>query len=124
MEQDKELQDTFIEEYEAALILEQQRKYKATTILLSKALFALADYVIFKKYHTLPKNHADRFRILEAKEPKTHEVIDAIWSKYTDTYTKPSAEAAIHLLKKAIREVSQEHENISQNIKTSIAKKN
>ena len=122
MDQQKELEDTFLEEWEATLLLEKEQKYKATTILLSKALFALADYIIFQKYHQLPKNHTERFRILEAKEQKTYKLIDSVWSKYTDTYSKPSAEESIRLLKQTIQEVAQYHENIRQAIKTTLKK--
>ncbi len=122
MDQQKELENTFLEEWEAALLVEREQKYKAATILLSKALFALADCLIFQKYHQLPKNHAERFRMLEAKEQKTYELIDRVWSKYTDTYTKPGAEASIQLLKQAIQEVVHHHESIGKSIKERFTK--
>jgi predicted nucleotidyltransferase len=95
MDQKKNLQDTFVEEYESALLLQKAGKKKATTILLSKALFALVDFIIYTKYTKLSKNHGERFRILEQKEKELYNKVDSVWSKYTDTYSKPSTEEAI-----------------------------
>ena len=97
MEQLQELEETFTEEYESALVLENLNKQKAAIILYSKALFALTDAIIFKKYKKLPKNYTERFRILENKEPIIHQIIDIIWSKYTDTYNKPATQESIIL---------------------------
>lgn len=123
MDQLKELEETFIEEYESAKLLEGLKKDKSTTILLSKALFALLDYIILAKYNNLPKNHTERFRILENKEPKTYSLVDSVWSKYTNTYSKPSSKESINLLKNVIMEVVKKNERISEEIKKSIGRK-
>ena len=115
MDQAKELKDTFIEELESARILEKSNRMKSATILASKALFALCDYIIFIKYQKLPKNHAERFRILELKEPKIYSSVNKAWSKYTDTYSKPSEKESYNILIKSIMEIA---ENEGINIKT------
>ncbi len=116
MDQLKELEDSFIEEYESAMLLQKHSKKKSTTILLAKAMFALADYIIFKKYHQLPKNHAERFRILEIKEQALYRIIDVVWERYTDTYSKPSLEETTKLFQKAIQEICK-HGDVSEKIK-------
>ncbi len=118
-----DLEATFLEEYESALLLIKYSKNKSATILLSKALFALVDYIIMKKYMQFPKNHTERFRILEAREHELYEIIDSVWSKYTETYSKPSSEEAIALLSTAIETIVNKNETISEKIKTSIGKK-
>ena len=105
MEQLEELEHTFVELYQSALLLQQGGKQKAAVILFSKALFALIDYIIFEKYQKLPKNHGERFRILELKFPSLYEIVNSVWGKYTDTYHKPALEESVSLLKQSIKEV-------------------
>ena len=50
MDQMEELELSFIEEYESAQLLLEHSKRKSATILLSKALFALVDYILFLRY--------------------------------------------------------------------------
>lgn len=99
MNQLVELEKSFLEEYESATILIKMGKTKAALILLSKSLFALVDYIIFKKYKQLPKNHSDRFRILEKNEIAIYKKVDFVWSKYTDAYKKPTSSDSLILLK-------------------------
>ncbi|MBU0457596.1 MAG: hypothetical protein ABH824_06525 [Nanoarchaeota archaeon] len=117
-----ELENTFIEEYESAILLLSYNKYKSVTILLSKALFALTDYLIFKKYQKLPKNHSEKFRILKEKEEKLYVLIDEIWSTYTDSYSKPALYDSINMLQNVIKNIVTENENISQKIKKIVEK--
>lgn len=118
MDQLEELEKTFIEEYEAGELLLKNQMVKASIIMFSKATFALIDYLIFHKYLKLPKNHTDRFRILEIKEKEIYSNLSKIWSKYTDAYTKPSEHDSVNLFKEFIVKIIQENETISNNIKT------
>ena len=124
MDQLQELEDTFIEEYEAACLLFELEKKKSAIILFAKAMFAILDYLIYKSYKKLPKNHEERFRILEIKKQEIYLIVDKIWKKYTDTYSKPGVKEAGEQFKKTIQEIiQQENENISQRIKNSTQKK-
>ena len=116
MEQDRLLKETFIEEYSSAKILKDMNKLKSSLILLSKSLFALCDYLIFKKYNKLPKNHSERFRILELKEPKIYLKVDSVWEKYTDTYSKPTDNNSYDLLNKVKIEIA-ENEELDKELK-------
>lgn len=122
MEQLTELENTFLEEYESAKILIGLSKNKSALILLSKALFALTDYVIFKKYKKLPKNHSERFRILKEKEFKVYEKVDKIWDKYINSYSQPTLNESISLLRSTIKEIAEKNETISEKIKESVKK--
>ena len=112
-----ELEKTFLEEYDSAMILLRHNKSKSVIILLSKALFAIADYLIYKKYNILPNNHATRFRILKIKERKVYDKVDSVWSCYIDSYLKPSREDSIRLFKKTIKEIIENDKNFSKKIK-------
>lgn len=120
MEQQDELKETFLELYSSAIFLEEQKKQKSAVILMSKALFALLDYIILKEYKKLPKNHTERFRILELKTPNLYRIVDRVWSKYTDTYRRPASEEAFLLLQKAVQEVTRHHEGIDEQIKKAV----
>ena len=119
MDQINDLKDTFVEEYSSAKVLKKMDKLKSSVILLSKSIFALCDYIIFKKYGKLPKNHSDRFRILKMKEKSIYQIVDSVWSKYTDTYSKPSQEESFNLLNKAVVEIV-ENEDFNKEIKNII----
>ncbi len=123
MDQLQELEMGFIEEYESALLLLKYSKKKSAIILFSKALFALVDYILFSRYKKLPKNHTERFRILQQKEERIYTLVDSVWSKYTDTYSKPSVEESIDLLQSVIIEVISYDGILSQKIKESAGKK-
>ncbi|MFH1054096.1 MAG: hypothetical protein V1740_06780 [Candidatus Woesearchaeota archaeon] len=69
----EELVNTFKEEYEGGIEQFEKQRYKNATILLSKSLFALCDMIILNKLRKLPKNHGERFRILEDHFPKMSE---------------------------------------------------
>ena len=120
MNQLSELEETFVEEYESALLLQKANKKKAVTILLSKSIFALVDFILFKRYQLLPKNHAERFRKLEEREPEIYRILDNVWSKYTDTYSKPAVEESIMMLDRAIKEIIKKNEDFSEKIKTCV----
>lgn len=117
MDQINELKNTFLELYGSAELLIKQNRYKSAVILFSKALFALLDYNIFLKYNKVPKNHSDRFRILESRQPVLYGIVDNVWKEYTDTYSKPTDKEAVLMLKNAIMEVIRKDEKLSEKFK-------
>ena len=114
MDQLSEFENSFIELYESAELLINSSKFKSAVILLSKALFALADYILFREYGKIPKSHSDRFRALERKNPGIYTVIDKVWSKYIDTYSKPSSEESFELLRESIVKVMRNEESCKE----------
>ncbi len=115
----EELENTFIEEYQAAELLISNLMTKSALILYSKALFALCDYLILLKYNKLAKNHSERFRILKIKESQIYELIDSVWDKYTDSYSKPTEDESVRLFKSAITNVIK-NEDFSEKIKEAV----
>lgn len=105
-----ELVKTFLEEYEGALEQLEKERYKNATILFSKALFALCDVVIYSKLAKLPKNHGERFRILEAYFPEIYAFVDEVFSHYTDAYSKPILKKACEKIKDGIKKISRDTE--------------
>jgi len=85
----EELVQTFLEEYQGAEDETDKGRYKNSAILFSKDLFAICDILIQNKLNKLPKNHSERFRILEQYFKEVYEIVDEIFDKYTDSYSKP-----------------------------------
>lgn len=100
-----ELLKTFIEEYEGAQEQLDKERYKNATILFSKALFALCDSIIESSLKKLPKNHTERFRILEQHFPEIYETVDNIFGHYTDAYSKPVLKEACEKIKDGIKKI-------------------
>ncbi len=119
MEQEKELEETFLEEFQGAMDEFNKQRYKNSVILLSKAMFALCDIKILTDVKRLPKNHGERFRILEDSFPEIYSIVDNIWSHYVDAYSKPSLQKSCEDIKNAIKEIIRTNE-FSEKIKKSI----
>ena len=118
MGQINELEHTFIEEYDSALLLFKMGKLKSSLILFSKALFALVDYFILSKYQTIPKNHSSRFRILEEAESELYIILDQVWRTYVDSYTHPSFNNSIEKIREAILTIIKlKNEDFSEKIR-------
>jgi len=111
-----ELANTFKEEYEGALDEQQKQRYKNAAILFSKALFALSDLLIEQKLHKLPKNHSERFRLLEKYFPDTYKIVDEIFSHYTDAYSQPILEETCTQIKNGIKTITGT-ENVPEEIR-------
>lgn len=120
-EQIKELQSTFLEEIGGALDQFSKNNYKNSIILLSKALFALCDIVVFLKLDKLPKNHSERFRILEEHFNNIYLIVDEVWSSYADSYSKPALKETCEELKNAIKKINNLAE-LPREIKEAIGK--
>ncbi|MFT4310764.1 MAG: hypothetical protein ACMXYC_03975 [Candidatus Woesearchaeota archaeon] len=60
--------------------------YPCTAILYFKTLFALHDYMLLQKIGYAPKDHTERFRLLEEYFPDAYKVLDKEFNTYRDTY--------------------------------------
>jgi hypothetical protein len=115
----EELDSTFIEEYEGANEQLEKQRYKNATILFSKALFALCDLLIYQKLRRLPKNHTERFRILEEYFQDIYEIADDIFSHYTDAYSKPILKESCEKIKNGIKKIT-ENNKVPEGIKKTV----
>lgn len=105
-----ELAQTFLEEYQGALEELEKERYKNAVILSSKALFALCDILIQQKLNKLPKNHTERFRILQDYFPDTYTIVDKIFTHYTDAYSKPILKETCEEITHGIKTITTTHE--------------
>lgn len=102
-----DLIQTFLEEYEGAKEELSKERYKNSTILFSKALFAMCDVLIQTKLNKLPKSHSERFRILEQYSKEVYEIVDEIFDKYTDSYSKPALKETCEAIENGIKKINE-----------------
>lgn len=62
------------------------RDYTSSAILYFKTLFAICDLIIYKKIGRTPKDHSERFRLLEESFPDLYKIVDLLYPSYRSTY--------------------------------------
>ena len=110
----EELIKSFVEEYEGADEQLEKERFKNATILFSKAIFVLCDILIHSKLKKLPKNHTERFRILETFFPNVYSIVDEVFIDYTDAYSKPILRETCEKIKNGIQQIVRNNELPSQ----------
>ena len=100
-----DIENTFKEEYSGANEEFEKKRYINATILFSKSLFALCDIIIYDKLKKLPKNHSERFRILEEYFHEIYKTVDTNFGHYTDAYSKPIAKENCERIKNEINKI-------------------
>jgi len=101
----RELEETFLEEYQGAKEQLEKGRYKNALILFSKSLFALCDIILYHKLRKLPKNHNERFRMLEEFFPEIYTIVDELFGLYTDAYSKPILKNASKMIENGIKQI-------------------
>ena len=96
---------TFIEEYKGAQDELEKNRYKNSAILFSKALFAVCDILTKNKLNKLPKNHSERFKMLKENFKEVYDVVDGIFDKYTDSYSRPILKETCESIKDGIKQI-------------------
>ena len=71
----------------SANLVYRAKDYTSATILYFKCLFVILDCIILKKDGKTPKDHTERFRILEKDFPALYTVLDKYFPIYRDTYS-------------------------------------
>jgi len=71
----------------SAELVYSRKDYTSATILYFKALFAALDLMLLKSKGKMPKDHTERFRMLEDFDAERYEFLDKYFKIYRDTYT-------------------------------------
>jgi len=71
----------------SAELVYHTQDYTSAVILYFKALFVALDVIILRKKKKTPKDHSERFRILEKDFPEEYRNLDKYFSIYQSTYT-------------------------------------
>jgi uncharacterized protein (UPF0332 family) len=72
----------------SADLIYNSKDFTSATILYFKTLFAIQDYILLKKIGYSPKDHNERFRLLEKEFPEEYKILDMEFNTYRNTYFK------------------------------------
>ena len=72
--------------WNSAELVYNSKDYTSATILYFKCWFVLLDYVILKNKRIIPKDHSERFKILNTGFKKYYYQIDRQYPLYRQTY--------------------------------------
>ena len=87
-----------------------QKDYTSATILYFKTWFAIQDHILLEKIGQSPKDHSERFRLLEKNFPKTYIELDKEFSTYRDTYSKITDKNTCERIKEIVKNDIRSHE--------------
>ena len=83
--------------------------YTSATILYFKAAFAILDLIILKATGSTPKDHSERFRILQKSFPELYDFIDKYFKIYRDTYSITISKNICDEFKKNVRQIIEKY---------------
>ena len=64
------------------------KDFTSATILYFKTWFAIHDFILLEKIGYAPKDHTERFRLLEKEFPEEYVILDAEFNTYRSTYSR------------------------------------
>ena len=82
--------------------------FTSATILYFKALFSILDLIILRGRGKIPKDHSERFRILELDYNELYIILDKLYPDYRDTYTVKINKEICHKIKENVERVVKE----------------
>lgn len=89
-------------------LIYNRRDFTSATILYFKALFSCLDIVILRKTGKVPKDHSERFRILETLDFNLYKILDELYPIYRDTYNLILDEKICKKVKKNVKRIIEE----------------
>ncbi len=72
--------------FKSARLIYETKDYTSATILYFKCLFAIFDFKILLKIGKTPKDHTERFRILQATFLDFYQILDELYPIYRNAY--------------------------------------
>ena len=83
----KELTENIKKILSSADLVYSNKDFTSATILYFKTVFSVIDLIILISEGKTPKDHTERFRILENSYPNLYEFLDKYFKIYRDTYS-------------------------------------
>jgi uncharacterized protein (UPF0332 family) len=102
---EKELLNNIKRILRSAKLIYEDKDYTSSTILYFKAIFGILDYILLLKEGKTPKDHTERFRMLEKTYPDIYEFIDKYFKIYRDTYSTSVDKETCDKLRKNTNEI-------------------
>ncbi|MFA4953267.1 MAG: hypothetical protein WC584_03520 [Candidatus Pacearchaeota archaeon] len=101
----------FIESGEENL---RKQRFNAAVSDFFKAIVIICDYLIYKEIKIIPKNHNERFSILEKYFRDTYKKVAELFQIYIKSYNSRSTKEEAQILKKYAYEIKQNITNKKQ----------
>ncbi|MFH0978006.1 MAG: hypothetical protein V1837_01760 [Candidatus Woesearchaeota archaeon] len=99
------LKEGFIEFIEGGLDQEKKRRFRLAVTAYFKAITQLCDLLILRKRGFPPKNHSERFRLLEKDFPEVYSSVDSVFASYQETYSSELTKDSCSLLKNETKKI-------------------
>ncbi len=93
----------------SADLVYERGDYTSATVLYFKALFAILDYIILNSGKGVPKDHSERFRVLESSAPKLYTVLDKLYPTYRSSYTLSVGREKCDVVRRHVRKLAEEY---------------
>jgi len=93
----------------SAELVYSSEDYTSSTILLFKTMFSILDYIILIKKGAAPKDHTERFRILQREFPELYKILDKDFSVYRKTYFLSIDKETCEKIKNDVEKIIKEH---------------
>jgi hypothetical protein len=106
MATEKDLEDGFKEFLSGAIDEEAKLRYRLAVTAYFKAMTQLCDLFILQKKGFAPKNHTERFRLLESNYPEIYSSMDNVFSTYQDTYSVKINKDSCLLIKNELKKIA------------------
>lgn len=95
----QELKANAREYLEDADYLFNKGHYNSALNLYFKALVAICDHIILRDTGKLPRNHTERFRVLQARYHDIYDIVDFHFNNYRRAYLMRATKEWVEVLK-------------------------
>ena len=91
----------------SARVVYETKDYTSATVLYFKVIFVLADFILLSTIGRIPKDHNERFRLVEENFPELYNMLNKSFHIYRDTYrttiSRQNCDKVIKLAKEIIK---------------------
>lgn len=103
---------TFIK---SAKIIYDTGDFTSASTLYFKALFSILDLIIFQDKADIPKDHSERFRILEADYNSLYIILDKLYPDYRNAYNSKINKQTCDRVKENVERIVKKQEIFKNN---------
>jgi len=93
----------------SADIVYLNKDFTSATIIYFKVLFSVLDLILLKSKGETPKDHTERFRMLQKFYPKLYELLDKYFIIYRNTYSTSIDKETCDKVKENVKGVIEEY---------------
>lgn len=84
-----------------------KNRFNAASSDFFKSIVVSCDYLIYREIKRLPKNHNDRFSILERYFPEIYSIVSSLFKPYTNSYNLKSTKEDAEKFREYAKEIKE-----------------